>query len=236
MFKKVLLAAFGFVSLLAFIVTLTLLIDAWRLQKRNVFPGEKAVYVFNYGWHTGLVFALKDIPEDFEDYFGLFSKHRFVEVSWGDARFYQNREAGINWFLAARAMLFPTQSILHVVGFDVPVDHFYRWSPFYTIYLTDDEFEDLLTFVCSYFVTDENHKFIIVDRGLYGDSWFLKSKGKYIFPNTCNVWTAKALHAAHLPLTPVIYQHSDFLSHVLHSFSQKQKQHQNIRYVFNAPF
>lgn len=213
-----------------------LIIDSNRLQQRNVHPGAKAIYIFNYGWHTGLVFAVEDIPEDFLPYFAMVKQHRFVEISWGDAKFYQYRGHGINWYLALRAVLFPTSSVLHLVGFDMPVDHFYNWSRHYTIFLTEQEFNDLLSFVVSYFETDDNHQFVIVDRGLYGDSWFLKSKNKYIFPNTCNVWTARALKAAHLPLTPIIYQYSSFLIKVLERYSRKQARHKNVRFVINEPF
>ncbi|MHB2156182.1 DUF2459 domain-containing protein [Calditrichota bacterium GD2] len=229
MVKKILLTALAAFLLFVILVSLTIAIDSRRLQKRNVFPGEKAIHIFNYGWHTGLVVEVQDIPEDYLPYFAMLKEHRFIEISWGDERFYQARGPGINWLLAIRALLWPTNSVLHLVGFKVPVDHFYRWSKYYTIYLTDEEFENLIYYVCSFFETDQNHKFIIIDRGLYGDSWFMKSKGTYIFPNTCNVWTARALKAAHLPLTPVIYQYPSFLVRVLENFSRKQKNHKNIR-------
>jgi len=234
MIKKAFLVAFGLFSLILIFSIVMLNIDSRRLQKRNVFPGQKAVHIFNYGWHTGLVLAIEDIPQDYIPYFAMLKQHRFVEVSWGDAKFYQNRGPRINWFLAIRAILFPTGSVLHLVGFDVPINHFYQWSRYFTIYLTDEEFDDLLKFICSYFETNVNHKFVIVDRGLYGDSWFLKSKGIYIFPYTCNVWTARALKAAHLPLTPIIYQYASFLTRVLENYSRKQANHKDIRFVLNG--
>ncbi|MCD6374195.1 MAG: DUF2459 domain-containing protein [Caldisericaceae bacterium] len=236
MIKKAFFIAFVLFALSLIFSVSMLLFDSNRLQKRNVHSGSKAVHIFNYGWHTGLVIAVEDIPENYLPYFAMLKQHRFVEISWGDAKFYQYRRPGINWFLALRALLVPTSSVLHMVGFDMPVDHFYNWSRFYTIFLNDQEFRDLLTYISSYFETDENHKFVIVDRGLYGDSWFLKSKHKYVFPNTCNVWTARALKAAHLPLTPVIYQYSSFLIKVLERYSKKQAQHKNVRFVINGQF
>jgi hypothetical protein len=38
--------------------------------------------------------------------------------------------------------------------------------------------------------------------GLYGNSRFYLSRETYHLFNTCNVWTARALRAAGLPITP----------------------------------
>jgi hypothetical protein len=38
--------------------------------------------------------------------------------------------------------------------------------------------------------------------GIYGDSTFFRANGKYYFPNTCNVWTARGLKTAGVPIVP----------------------------------
>lgn len=42
-----------------------------------------------------------------------------------------------------------------------------------------------------------------VSEGLYGESIFVKANGTYILPNTSNRWTAQALRAAGIPITPI---------------------------------
>ncbi len=221
-------------ALLAVVVLylFTLGIDVFRLQRRKPLPGIYAVRVFNNGWHTGLVLEVPTIPPPFQKHFMPWRKHRWVEVSWGDNRFYRNRRPAMNWLLALEAIAWPTKSVLHVVGFDLPLNHLYGKHFLQTVYVTRENYLSLLRFVSSFFVGDSVHPFAIIERGLYGDSYFLKSKGMYVFPFTCNVWTARALKAAGLPLTPVLYQTSGLLMRVLRERAKNYPRvGKDVRYV-----
>ncbi len=194
---------------------LALSYDVYRIQRKQVFTGTFTVYVFSYGWHSGLVLDQKQIPSSFKKYFSLWPQRRYLEVSWGDNLFYRNQDAQKDWFLALRALIWPTNGVLHIVGFNMPPNHIYRPGAFRIIYLSSREYWSLMRFVTSYFVGDSLHSFVPLQRGLYGDSYFLKSKGVYEFPFTCNVWTAQALKAAGFPITPVLYQIPGVLLRVL---------------------
>ncbi len=215
-----------------FIYLAVLSFDLYRLKHHKVLNGRYQVHVFDYGWHTGLVIETRDLPDAYRPYFQLLGRHRFIEISWGDALFYQDRSPGINWWLALRAMLWPTKSVLHIVGFDQEIEDYYRWTDWQTIYLNQEGFNALLSFVCSYFLPEKQKKYRVVNHGLYGDSWFLASKGLYVFPVTCNVWTARALKSAKMPLTPYLYQSSRLLMYVLSVHAKQLKSNRKtLRYV-----
>ena len=220
------------VSIIA-LYLLFLSIDVFRLQRHNPMEGTYAVRVFIYGWHTGLVLDTGNIPAPYHKYFAMYSrKHRWLEISWGDNLFYRNRNPEKEWLLAFRAIAWPTNSVLHVMGFDMPLDHLYRQNSLITFYVSRQHYLSLIRFVSSCFISGPGSAFTIMGRGLYGDSYFLKSRGKYVFPFTCNVWTARALKAAGIPLTPVLYQSSGLLMQVLREHGKKHAYSgKNLKYV-----
>jgi len=63
--------------------------------------------------------------------------------------------------------------------------------------------EKLAEFLASRIKTDENNRAVYVTDGLYGDSLFLEAYGLYYVPNTSNLWTARTLRKAGLPVTPI---------------------------------
>ena len=173
------------VSIIA-LYLLFLSIDVFRLQRHNPMEGTYAVRVFIYGWHTGLVLDTGNIPAPYHKYFAMYSrKHRWLEISWGDNLFYRNRNPEKEWLLAFRAIAWPTNSVLHVMGFDMPLDHLYRQNSLITFYVSRQHYLSLIRFVSSCFISGPGSAFTIMGRGLYGDSYFLKSRGKYVFPFTC---------------------------------------------------
>ncbi len=213
-----------------FLYLIVLSIDVYRMQKYNPLGSARlyTVRFFAFGWHSGIVLDMNDIPKTYQPYFSLFARHRWVEISWGDDAFYRNQNKTLSWPLGIRAIAWPTKSVLHVVGYDMPPHAIYGVARVQKIPVGAQAFRALLKFVTSYFVGDSAAPYAIVERGLYGDSWFLKSKGKYVFPFTCNVWTAQALKEAGLPLTPVLYQIPGILVEVLR---QRPPVEKNMKFV-----
>ncbi len=211
---------------------LALSADVYRLQRQKPMNGTHAIHVFSYGWHSGIVLDYASIPAQYKAYFALWRKHRWIEISWGDDLFFRNQNPWLDWPLAIRAIAWPTKSVLHVVGFDISLRHRYMLSALQTFYISDKNYVSLIRFIVSFFQTDGTHPFAVIARGLYGDSYFLKSKGIYIFPWTCNVWTARALKKAGFPLTPVLYQIPGILMQVLREHGRKfAPVSKNVKYV-----
>lgn len=207
--------------IMLFLYLLALSMDVYRMQRQRQMGGTYAVRIFSYGWHSGLVLDYASIPAPYKAHFALWRKHRWIEISWGDDHFFRNQNPWLDWPLAIRAIAWPTKSVLHIVGFDISLEHMYQLSALQTFYVSKKNYLSLIRFISSFFQSDARHSFSVVGRGLYGDSYFLKSKGIYIFPFTCNVWTAKALKQIGFPLTPVLYQIPGLLMRVLRERGKK---------------
>ena len=77
------------------------------------------IYVVSHDRHTGVVvdrehagLYLTALDEEFKQ------STRYIEVGWGDASYYQAEDKTMK--LAAQAILYPTDTVLHVVA--VPMD------------------------------------------------------------------------------------------------------------------
>lgn len=81
---------------------------------------ERTIFVVSHGWHTGLILpyeSLSALP-DLEKVMG---ESTYFEFGWGDADFYQAEE--VTSGITLKAILWPTESVLHVVS-----SSFYRSS------------------------------------------------------------------------------------------------------------
>jgi len=172
---------------------------------RDLFPpgddaSAKAIYLVSHGWHAGIVLRRADIPADLWPENVDFPYAEFLEVGWGDKQYYQTPDAHPGTTL--RAALWPTSSVLHIVGFNGAVTAYYSSSEIIEIKLGEPGFELLSRYIAASFARDESGQALPLGRGLYGNSRFYLSRESYHLFNTCNVWTARALRAASVPITP----------------------------------
>jgi uncharacterized protein (TIGR02117 family) len=167
-------------------------------------PGEsepgKTIYLVSHGWHAGIVLQRADIldavwpaPVDFPDV-------QYLEVGWGDKDYYQTPDPHMGLIL--KAALWPTASVLHIVGFNGPVPTYFPYSEIIRIELPSAGFEHLSRTIAASFALDEAGNAKSLGPGLYGNSLFYLSRETYHLFNTCNVWTARALRTAGLAVTP----------------------------------
>ena len=162
-------------------------------------PGE-TIYLVSHGWHAGIVLRRADIPDGVRPKPGGFSDSEYLEVGWGDMGFYQTPDAHVGLIL--KAALLPTASVLHIVGFNGSVPAYFPYSEIIRIQLSSADFEHLSGTIAASFATDETGNITSLGPGLYGNSRFYLSRETYHLFNTCNVWTARVLRAAGLPITP----------------------------------
>jgi uncharacterized protein (TIGR02117 family) len=160
---------------------------------------RRPVYLVSHDWHTGIVVRRADLPaaawpesEDFPD-------AEYLEVGWGDRDYYQSREPGA--WLTLKAAFWPTPSVLHIAGFSGPVAGYFPHSEVIELNLSQRGFERLSGFVHDSFDRDGAARSARLGPGLYGQSGFYPAREKFHLFNTCNVWTARALRAAGLPVT-----------------------------------
>ncbi len=161
---------------------------------------HKTIYLVNHGWHAGIVLRRADIPDNIWPKLGNFPDMEYLEVGWGDKDYYQIPDPHLGFIL--KAALLPTASVLHIVGFNGHVPAYFPYSEIIRIELSSAGFELLSRTIASSFALDKAGNTTSPSPGLYGNSRFYLSRETYHLFNTCNVWTARALRTAGLPITP----------------------------------
>lgn len=159
----------------------------------------RACHVVKHDWHVGIVVDHGDmaalVPSLGEDFPG--ADH--LEIGWGDARYYKAVEPSAG--LALRAVLWPTASVLHAVGFTGDPAHVFPASEVITLCLAPGPYRRLLEFIAATFDRGPGGNVIRLGPGLYGHSRFYQARGSFHAFNTCNTWTARGLAAAGLPVS-----------------------------------
>ena len=159
------------------------------------------VWVVDHGWHAGLVLARSAIPPGVLPEQDDFPAAQYLEFGWGDARFYETRDAGVA--LAIRAAFFSNGSVVHVVGLPTRPRQALSTGDVVEVRLSRPGFDALAQFVDGSFDREGQRAASRRGPGLYGDSGFYSARGRYHLLYTCNTWTADALRAAGLPITPI---------------------------------
>jgi len=161
---------------------------------------SKTIYLVNHGRHAGIVLRRVDIPDNIWPKLGNFPDMEYLEVGWGDMDYYQIPDPHLGFIL--KAALLPTASVLHIVGFNDHVPAYFPYSEIIRIELSSAGFELLSRTIASSFALDKAGNTTSPSPGRYGNSRFYLSRETYHMFNTCNVWTARALRTAGLPITP----------------------------------
>ena len=158
------------------------------------------IYIVNHGWHTGVI-----IPQHLAVHIDTaiverFTAYQYLEIGWGDAGFYQSES--ITTGLALKALLLPTESVVHIAGFNQDPFTYFNKSDIHAFEIPGEGIAHLMQFLKNSLAV-ENGKVLTLGLGLYGDSQFYRGFGRYHLWNTCNTWTAKAAHSAGIPIHPV---------------------------------
>ncbi|MCK5169524.1 MAG: DUF2459 domain-containing protein [Bacteroidales bacterium] len=160
----------------------------------------KKIYVLKHRWHTGIIInraeAIKFLPSLGAD----FNNSQYIEIGWGDKDFYMAEKGTL--FLALRAVLWPTESVLHVAEINSHPLWLFKKQEIIEFELTDDNFAKLIHYFNSSFYIDNNLNNLKLGKGLYGNSQFYLSIEHYHLFKTCNVWVAKGFKKANVPIKP----------------------------------
>jgi uncharacterized protein (TIGR02117 family) len=164
-------------------------------------PAElvKPIFVINHGWHTGIAVWRAHIPEGVWPEQADLADSEYLEVGWGNREFYMAPEGTLG--LALKAVLWPSPGVLHVVGFDGPVQQFFPQREIVEILISDRGFQRLAAFIGDAYAKDGSGRTMALRRGQYANSHFYAAREKYFLLKTCNTWTASALRSAGLPIT-----------------------------------
>jgi uncharacterized protein (TIGR02117 family) len=146
--------------------------------------------VVRHRWHTGIVLPADRLAPPLAFLEDQFSDPAWYEIGWGDNDFYRRTD---NLWLLGKALFWPTDTVLHVVGLDKhPAD--LPNSDVQALCLSSDGLKRLQTTLAEDFKLGDDGQPLAADPGLYGDSRFFPARGHFWFGRTCNTWTAQRLH------------------------------------------
>jgi hypothetical protein len=145
------------------------------------------------GWHTNLVFPASLLPED-HPLRRLYPQARTLAVGWGDRDAYPL--GGQEPWRHAIALIPPRPSVLHVAadpGWGGP-----------RVAIAEGGRRGFSDFLAQTVRLGEDGRPVVVSPGqIPGRSAFIESRDIFHLYNLCNQWTARALRAAGLPVSPI---------------------------------
>lgn len=161
------------------------------------------VWVFDHGHHAGLVLRRETLAqfgaETAQAWLLRFPEADWFEFGWGDAGFYFEVQtyADVTLAIGAKALLWPSDSVMHVAtGQGSPFDVFTH-SDGIEIPVTDDALAAIVAFV-----EDGTANDVPIGAGLYEESAFYEGQGKYHLFQTCNSWVSQALRVGDIRSAP----------------------------------
>ena len=158
------------------------------------------VYVTSHGWHVGIVAPREQVVPHLPAS-SRYPQRRFLEFGWGDAGYYPHPDPGLRELLTAA--LLPTSAVMHIAGFDADVEQQFPNSRIVRLQLSEQGAAALARFLANTLRPDDEGAAVYTGPGLYADSIFLEANGPYMLPHTSNLWAARALRAAGVPITPL---------------------------------
>ena len=168
---------------------------------------SKEIYIVGHDWHTSFVIPAETIQALIPQLKERFGNTPYLEFGWGDKGFYQAKE--ITSGLSMRAIIWPTESVMHVVEVPQNPNIYFPKSEIEVLCLDNEQYALLISFIDQSFYKDSDGSVIELKNGIYGNSQFYKSVGDYYLMNTCNKWTAKGLESARLDISSTFKLTSD---------------------------
>ena len=179
-------------------LALVVLVAAWCRPVAT--PEVEPIYLVSHGWHVGLVIRRTDATAAHWPEQDDFPEAIFLEVGWGDRDFYQDPDPGVGKLL--KASLWPTKSVLHVVGFSRRVTAYFPRSEIIRIDVPEAGVDSLAAYIHHAYARDDEGRPLALGPGLYGESRFYAGHGRYHVFKNCNTWAARALRAAGVRVRP----------------------------------
>ena len=161
---------------------------------------SKSIYVIRHGWHTGIAIKRSDISFCQWPEIQSLCDCEFVEVGWGDEGYLRSRFP--NPVVMANAAVLPSRSAIHVVGLPCSPEKYFSESQVVKIPVSSSQMTKLCQHLHECYASDDGDRPQKVARPKYGhgNGGVYRANGYYFLPNTCNVWTARALRAADCPV------------------------------------
>lgn len=158
------------------------------------------IYLISHGWHVGIAIESSYIENQLPDH-NKMPTAEYLKFGWGDGKYYSDSDAGFGSLI--RAAFWPTRSVLHVVGIDIPLDRYFSGSDIIKVQISRQGADEFAKFISNRFRRNDDGSIQFYENGLYTNSSFFEATGLYYLPKTSNTWTARALRSTGYPITPV---------------------------------
>ena len=164
---------------------------------------EVFVYVDNA--HSKIVVPVRTEVRDWRplfstsDFAGLVGDENYIAFGWGDREFFLHTRQweDLQPDLTAWAMLWPTNTVMHVTMKTRPQSSYYRM-----VTITPEAYAKMVEFIDASFVFDGSPQLggvrprLIPGCGYNHDDAFYEANGTYSLLYTCNAWAGDALEVA----------------------------------------
>ncbi|MFK7909881.1 MAG: DUF2459 domain-containing protein, partial [Akkermansiaceae bacterium] len=124
------------------------------------------------------------------------NRTRYAEFGWGAEEFYRRKEVTVP--MVIRGLFWPTPAVVHLERFPEPPYQHYPISQLVTLEFSQSEVDALIKEMHLSFGTNTDGSLINLGHGAEPDSTYFRSRYRYYYPETCNIWTARLLNAAGL--------------------------------------
>ena len=198
------LSIIGGLILIAFLIVITYVI---LLPLGSLIPVNRTfkhvddgvdIYVSTNGMHVDFIVPTQHESFDWTKLIDStpFAKplhqYPYLSIGWGDPGFYLELETWdkLTVKLAARAMLIPTPTIMHVTGYDVLP---YEELRIEKITISLDQYLHLCDFIYKDFALKNQELDLIPNVGYTENDNFYQAHGVYHAFHTCNYWVNKGL-------------------------------------------
>jgi uncharacterized protein (TIGR02117 family) len=157
------------------------------------------IYLVTQDGHSGIAVRRADIPAGVWPEIRDFPDADYLEVGWGEREYYYGRDQGFLGTL--RAAFGPNnRSVLHVAGVRGSLTANIPASEIVELMLSREGFERLARYIHDAYDRAGSPVVAPLGPGLYGDSRFYPGRESFNLSRTCNVWAARGLRAAGLPI------------------------------------
>ena len=160
----------------------------------------QSIYVVRRGWHTGIVVATEDWPNQNWALLADFDDVEYIEFGWGDERFYKAEEN--TFWQGSRAALWPTDSVIHVIGLYDPRSEDALANEIVEVRISAEGLERLAKAIEQEFTDNAPSPSTDTLRAAPAPNRFYEAKRTFFFPRMCNWWTATRLKEAGCPIQP----------------------------------
>lgn len=159
----------------------------------------ETVTVIAGGWHTELALPRDALVGELAALASHFPGARYLVFGWGARDFYMARNPDLGDVL--RAMT-PGAAVVLVVPLGAPPEAWVGPRNSIVLRITAAGDAALSRYLWAALAKDQQGMPRAIAAGPYAGSLFYAGAGTYDLTHTCNTWTAEALRAAGLPVTP----------------------------------